>query len=178
MKIDPTSLYGDFETYVSEGEIKEFMRSQGLTPPEIPGEDRPEVPDDVADLPHKVVGELLTKLTAWHSYVSHKAMVAENLAEAMKDMYDDAYGQVYLVKAGTAQERKFLTDLDPKVRAYKQACSRTKKEARTLANDLANLDREIKTVSRAITLLEAESRIQSRDYNVGRRTSARIKGEE
>jgi hypothetical protein len=161
----------DLDVYGTVEEIEGIMDRYGFSFHSKPGDEIPTNPVNIADMPPRELGEQLHRLTSFFDYASGKQAVVKILANNLKKSYDHAYSDVYMASKGTIEERKHKAELNPRVKEIKEKWLNAKSEADLLeAAVISPLKRDIATVSRLISVQEAEMQMSGRAHNVSRRT--------
>lgn len=142
--------------------VRAKIRSMGLPDPEQPKYDIPEVPKNLLSRGGDFITELYRQLLAWYEFLLHVHGVAELQAKEWKN--NVAVMTKKLVKDGLEEDK---VDADQAVAAARLAMQSSDQEAELLKIRVSILDRRMKMVSRAITILEQEMEKSKRGGNIG-----------
>jgi hypothetical protein len=99
-----------------------------------------------------------------------------NLREVYNDLLNHAYISISETsnRKMTVDERKRLAELNPEVRTYKEKWMDSKSDVDLLDARSRSVNRNIQTVSRGVTILEAEVRAHTREHSVGGKTTREL----
>lgn len=167
---------------ITDEQIVNTVARHGFDMSTVAVGDRPRIPVDLVDHPPAELGTLLGRLTAYADHVNRAQTISSIKAGNLKELLDNAYAQAYLNHpTGSVDDRKHLARTDEQVLALREQWLSAKTEATLLKTMLVDsIARDMKTVSRLISVKEQEINMGVRDHNVSRLTEdqmmARIKG--
>jgi hypothetical protein len=158
-----------------EKDLIDILKKRCLSMPPSPTSDtRPILPTDLHEHPPVEHGRLLRELTTYFNFASGRHAVAKILANNLKEAYDHAYSNAYAESKGSVEDRKHKAKLNRQVKELREKWLDTKNEADIIESAvLEPLKRDIATVSRLISLQEAELNMSGRSHNVDNRTMNR-----
>lgn len=176
MKLDPTKIYEEFQGFVSEEEIREFMVEEGIRLQDTPdGDDWPKY-DNLADMNGHALAEYLNILTAWLTTRLHEYKIINMLIRNISAIHRDYTNRVYMSKQGSPKDRQCLTEMDPTVRRYAEMLNEALNKKDAKESELEALKKYRSAVSRIISIYESEAKFESRNMNVGNRTYDQVTG--
>lgn len=179
MKIPDEVAYKEFDAITTEEEIDALSKSLGIPDHEEPTFDIHPLPDGLPDWPPKAVWELLNQYTRWHEYISRRLTVYQvmerNVEKVYKDIFSYISTNIGTTKKMTIDERKRLTSLNPRVREWDERLQHTRDNVKLLDGYVRTLERNMKSVSRGISVIDTEARAHTREHNVSTSTAEKIK---
>lgn len=132
----------------------------------------PEIPVDLSEVGLEVMQKLIGQFTAWFSYAISQLKSAEGQRNAAEKQRSFAWSSIRKLKAGTVADKDDAVRTDRryiKIDAHYEHCDA---KVRLYNGIVEGLKRDIETISRAVSVLEARKDVEGRSAVVGKRGQA------
>lgn len=155
-------------------EVEEMLKARDLSlPPRSCKNGKPytpKVPTDLSSKPPAIVAEVLQELTAYYDYLAGQATVAKIVAENVKVVlkYKQLVAREKLDSSLSQKAKDIKADLDLEVKKWREKYQAAKSEKDILQSLLDIAERNIKTVSRIVAIMEQEVISGARTHNIQR----------
>jgi len=130
--------------------------------------DRPQIPDNLAEIGLAEIGNLLGVLTKWHSYAIGQKILAGNQRDAAAEKKAFAWKRIRGMKSGTVSDKDDAAGIDIRYVDVEAQYRQLDAKYSLLAGMVEALKRETETVSRAFEVLRQRIQTEGRDVGVGR----------
>lgn len=133
--------------------------------------ERPQIPDNLADLGLSELGNLLGVLTKWHSYAIGQKIIAGNQRDAAAEKKAFAWKRIRRLKEGTVSDKDDAAGIDVRYIEVEAQYRYHDAKYSFLAGMVEALKRETETISRSFEVLRQRIDLEGRNVGMGRQAN-------
>jgi hypothetical protein len=131
--------------------------------------DRPELPPNLAECSWAELQELLGIFTAWFVYANDQLQLATGKRNSADDQKTFTWAKIRRSKEGTVSDKDDATRCDSRYQDAQAKYEHYDTMVRMLTGMVKGLDREIDTISRAVTVMELRQGVEGKGVGARRK---------
>lgn len=136
----------------------------------------PQMPADLSQVQFGTLQKLIGQFTAWFGYAIGQLKVAEGQRNAAEKQRTFSWSSIRRLKSGTVSDKDDAVRTDRRYAAIDAKYEHCDAKVRIYNGIVEGLKRDIETISRAASVLEARTGVEGRGVAVGRKGLSNLAG--